>query len=351
MLATEKDTAHIAALYEGRRAFYGELHDHAATGGTADGKRNLDHWKGAMEALGMDFAAILDHKQVRHMYLPEWVDGTFIGGTEPGTAITDIECEKNAVHYNMIFPGPKSTEELLHSFPEYKFEGGAEGHFIYPKFVKERFLEIIEKVFSLGGFFVYPHPKQLMISDNPLDYYFHDYTGIEVIYRSLDSKYTEDNYKLYCDILAEGKRLYCCAGGDGHACCSDGALTTIYSAERKNVSYISHLREGDFVCGPVGIKMCIGDVRMGGHLPFKDERLVVSISDFHKSVKNTEHKYRLDVISDNGIVESVEFDCTEGVSIALDCDPKAAFYRAEVFDTNRGLRLALGNPIWNDADC
>ena len=348
MLATEKDNAHLAALYEGRRAFYGELHDHAATGGTADGKRNLDHWKGAMEALGMDFAAILDHKQVRHMYLPEWVDGTFIGGTEPGTVITDIECEKNAVHYNMIFPGPKSTEELLHSFPEYKFEGGEEGHFIYPRFVKERFLEIIEKVLSLGGFFVYPHPKQLMVSDNPLDYYFRDYTGIEVIYRSLDSKYTEDNYKLYCDILAEGKRLYCCAGGDGHACCSDRALTTIYSAERKNVSYISHLREGDFVCGPVGIKMCVGDTRMGGHLNFENERLVVSVSDFHKSVKNPEHKYRLDLISDKGVVESVEFDCEEGVTLALDCDTAAAFYRAEVFDVNRNLRLALGNPIWND---
>jgi hypothetical protein len=261
---------------------------------------------------------------------------------------TDIECEKNAVHYNMIFPGPKSTEELLHSFPEYKFEGGAEGHFIYPRFVKERFLEIIEKVFSLGGFFVYPHPKQLMISDNPLDYYFRDYTGIEVIYRSLDSKYTEDNYKLYCDILAEGKRLYCCAGGDGHSCCSDGALTTIYSAERKNVSYISHLREGDFVCGPIGIKMCVGDTKMGGHLSFENEHLVVSVSDFHKSVKNPEHKYRLDLISDKGIVESIEFDCNDGITLALDCDPTADFYSAEVFDVNRNLRLALGNPIWND---
>ena len=95
MYATEKEIAHLAALYEGRRAFYGELHDHAASGGTADGKRILDHWKGAMEALGLDFAAILDHKQVRHMYLPEWEDGVFVGGTEPGTAITDIECELN----------------------------------------------------------------------------------------------------------------------------------------------------------------------------------------------------------------------------------------------------------------
>jgi hypothetical protein len=252
------------------------------------------------------------------------------------------------MHYNMIFPGPKSTEELLHSFPEYQFEGGAEGHFIYPKFTRERFTEIVEKVLSLGGFFVHPHPKQKMLSENPLDYWFRDYTGIEVIYRTLESKHTENNYKLWCDILALGKRLYCCAGGDGHACCSDRALTTIYSAERKNVSYIQHLREGDFVCGPVGIKMCVGDTRMGGHLNFEGQRLTVSASDFHKSVKNPEHTYRLDLITDAGVVESVEFSCDEGVTVAIDCDPAAAFYRAEVFDVNRNLRLALGNPIWND---
>jgi hypothetical protein len=248
----------------------------------------------------------------------------------------------------MICPGPKSTEELLHAFPEYQFEGGEEGHFIYPKFTRERFCELIEKVLSLGGFFVHPHPKQLMISEDPLDYYFRDYTGIEVIYRSLESKHTEANYALYCDILALGKRLYCCAGGDGHACCSDRALTTIYSAERKNVSYITHLREGDFVCGPVGIKMCIGDTRMGGHLNFEGKRLILEVSDFHKSVKNPEHRYRVDLLNEKGVVESAEFSCEEPLHLAIDADPDSAFYRAEVYDVNRGLRLALGNPIWND---
>ena len=42
MYATDKEISHLEALYEGRRAFYGELHDHGATGGTADGKRRLD---------------------------------------------------------------------------------------------------------------------------------------------------------------------------------------------------------------------------------------------------------------------------------------------------------------------
>ncbi|MBO5306185.1 MAG: hypothetical protein J6B12_05425 [Clostridia bacterium] len=83
MKATEKDIEHINALYDGRRAFHGDLHNHAATGGKSDGKRSLEHWKGALEALHMDFAAILDHRQVRHMYLPEWEDGLFLCGTEP----------------------------------------------------------------------------------------------------------------------------------------------------------------------------------------------------------------------------------------------------------------------------
>ena len=67
MNATEQDILYLEELYQNRNPYHGELHDHALTGGTSDGKRNLDHWKGAMEAYRMDFAAILDHKQVRHM--------------------------------------------------------------------------------------------------------------------------------------------------------------------------------------------------------------------------------------------------------------------------------------------
>ena len=89
--ATKRDIEHIDALYAGRNIYFGDMHNHAATGGTSDGKRELSHWKGALEALHMDFAAILDHRQVRHMFLPEWEDGTFICGTEPGTFIGKVE--------------------------------------------------------------------------------------------------------------------------------------------------------------------------------------------------------------------------------------------------------------------
>ena len=347
MIANQHDIETIEKLYEGRRPFYGELHDHAATGGTSDGKRSLEHWLGAMEALKIDFAAILDHKQVRHMYLPEWEDGTFIGGSEPGTSISDSNAERKSMHYNMIFEGPAPLEELLAEFPEFEFEGGAEGHFEYPKFTRERFTKLINTVLDKGGFFVHPHPKQVMKSENPLDYWFVDKTGIEVFYISLESEQTKLNYALWLDLLACGKRLYATAGGDEHRCASDKALTTVYAEEKKNSSYLSHIREGDLVCGPVGIRMCMGDTLMGGSCNFDGKRLTVCVGDFHKSVRLTAHKYRVDIISDTGVVESHEMNCLDKAYFSIDAEDKK-FYRVEVFDITRDLRIAISNPIWND---
>lgn len=347
MIANENDIIQLENLYLGRTPFYGELHDHSASGGTSDGKCPLSHWLGAMDALKMDFAAILDHKQVRHMYLPEWKDGTFIGGTEPGAHLTTGKAERNSLHYNMLFEGPAQTEELLSRFPEYEFEGGAEGHFKYPKFSRERFTELINTVKELGGFFVHPHPKQVMVSDDPLDYWFADETGIEVFYSRMDSKYTDDNYKLWCDLLRCGKRVWATAGCDDHACASDNALTTVYAEEKSNKSYLSHFRVGDLVCGPVGIRMCVGDTLMGGKCNFEGKRLVFSVGDFHKCVKLPYHNYRVDIIADDEVVESHEINCTQTSYFAIDAQDKN-FYRVEVFDTTRNMRIAISNPIWNE---
>lgn len=106
--AENKDITCLAALYAGRRPYYGELHDHASTGGTSDGKNPLKGWKEGLAALGMDFATTVDHKQVRHMYLPEWDSSLFIGGTESGAKITDDETERPYLHYNMFFARPSN---------------------------------------------------------------------------------------------------------------------------------------------------------------------------------------------------------------------------------------------------
>ena len=350
-LATEKDISNIDELYKGRNIYFGDLHNHSASGGTSDGKRPLSHWKGALEALKMDFVAILDHRQVRHMYLPEWEDGLFVCGTEPGTKIVDgmaIREDKREMHYNMLFPSPEPLEELLSEFPEYQFEGGPEGHFRYPSFTRERFTELVNAIFDKGGFYVHPHPKQYIDSPEPLDYWFRDEMGLEVFYYDMRHEYTRKNYELWCDLLALGKRVWACAGEDGHACARDTALTAIYAEEKSSASYVSHLREGDFVCGSVAMRMCIADTKMGGKCDFSGKRLCLSVDAFHRSVKNCEHVYRLDVIDDSGLVASKMISCDAQSCFAFDVDASAKFYRVEIFDATEGLRIAIGNPIWNE---
>lgn len=357
MTASNEEILHLNDLYANRVAFHGELHDHANTGGTSDGERPLSHWTGALEALKMDFAAILDHKQVRHMYLPEWEDGLFLCGTEPGTDIVDSQATFQETHYNMLFENPRILEELLTEFPEYEFTGGPEGHFVYPNFTRERFCQLIDAVKAKGGLFVIPHPKQCMKSEYPMDYWYRDWTGLEVFYRDYrdirpGKEYTAANYALWTTLLSMGKRIWACAGGDGHKVCSDKALTTLYAEKRTNASMIKPLRVGDFTCGAVGVRMCIGDTVCGGETSLAGKRLIVSVGDFHESVYIKEHTYRVDILDDKGVVASRSLtweECANPVYMALDTQ-NVDFYRVEVFDTTSGYRIAIGNPIWNHRD-
>ncbi len=362
MTTTTQDVSRLSEVYRNRVPFRGEMHDHAATGGTSDGKRPLSHWIGAMEALDMDFAAILDHRQVRHMYEPEWEDGLFLCGSEPGTGIIR-DGKTDSMHYNLLTPTAAALEELLDEFPEYEFTGGQEGHFKYPRFTPERFGELIDSLKVKGGFFVHPHPTSLIRSENPLDYWFRDETAIEVFYINMDSRETHENYKVWTALLDCGKRVWAIAGGDGHACCSDEALTTIYAKERTNAAILASLRTGDFTCGPVGIRMCVGHTAMGGICSFAEAetggrytrhnpapqsaRLVLSVGDFHRSVCDTTHSYRADLIDDTGLVFSRPVTCTEPAFFAMNVNKNRKFYRAEVWDETRNLRIAVGNPIWN----
>lgn len=341
------DQQHLLDLYQGRRAYHGELHDHSQSGGTSDGKFPLADWPQAMKELKMDFAAILDHRQIRHMYQPEWTDSLFIPGTEPGTAISDSKAEDKHMHYNMLLPDRDLLEGLLMEFPEYNFSGGVEGHFVYPEFTRERFGQLIDAVKARGGFFVHPHPKQYMTSDDPCEYWFRDETGIEVFYMDMDGDYTKANYPLWVDLLAAGKRVWACAGGDKHRNPGVGALTTIYAEAPAAKAYFPHLRAGDFTCGPVGVRMCIGNTVSGGKCRFAGQKLTVCVSDYHESVLDPDHEYRLDVLNDKGLVMSKTISCTEPAFVTINTE-NCAFYRAEVFDVTRDLRIAIGNPIWNE---
>lgn len=349
MKATKKDIAHLEALYAGRKPYRGELHDHSDSGGTSDGKCTLPQWKVGMQALDMDFATIADHKQVLHMYHPDWDNRIFIGGTEPGTTISDSKAQRGRMHYNMIFARPQPLEELLAEFEEYQFTGGPEGHFGYPKFTTERFGKLIDRVREKGGFFVHPHPKQLMESEDPLDYWFRDETGLEVIYayhEPADNEMTAANYKLWTALLALGKRVWATAGSDEHHAPTSKALTTIYAEEQNSQCYVDHLRTGDFTAGPVGIRMCVGDTAMGGQCDFTGKRLTFSISDFHRCIYDPSHTYQAVLIAGDEVIFSKEISLKERNYFAFDTQ-NYPFYRVEVFDSAHDLPIAIGNPIWN----
>ena len=158
-----------------------------------------------------------------------------------------------------------------------------------------------------------------------------------------------------------------CLSPRTHSCCSDEALTTIYAKERTNAAILDSLRAGDFTCGPVGIRMCVGRTAMGGICSFSEAelngrytrhnpaptsaRLVLSVGDFHRSVYDTTHQYRVDLIDDAGPVFSRPITCTEPAFFALNVNKNRKFYRAEVWDETKNLRIAIGNPIWNSDHC
>ena len=352
MKATQQDISQLDRLYAGRKPYYGELHDHSNSGVRGDGHNSLGEWKDGLAALEMDFATIVDHRQVMHMHLPEWDPSIFIGGTEPGTVITDSKAERAEMHYNMIFFSPAQLEALLAEFPEYKFNLVRENEFVYSRFDTDRFRELIHTVKRLGGFLVHPHPKQVMVSDDPLDYWFADETGLEVFYTFHEEpggEKTQANYKLWTDLLALGKRVWATAGNDEHRMPSDKALTTIFATERHSRAHVERLRVGDFVCGGVGIRMCVGDTPMGGKCSFAGQRLVFSVGQYHKSLVKPGHTYRVDLLDDNGVAFSREIDPAKTEFFAIDTDSSRKFYRVEVFDAAGDTRIAIGNPIWNEA--
>lgn len=343
----EKAKAHIDSLYKHLSVFHGELHDHSSSGGTSDGKCTLSDWRARMEELSIDFAAILDHRQIRHMYLTEWEDGVFIPGTEPGTVIVDADARNQHMHYNILLPDRDELEKLLNEFPEYEFTGGTEGHFVYPTFTREHFGRLIDAVRAHGGFYVHPHPKQLMDADDPTQYWFRNGTGIEVFYISYKSEETQKNYPLWLDLLKAGKRIYACAGCDLHEKAHDTALTTFYAKEKSSKAYLAELRRGNFTCGQVGIQMAVGNTVMGGACSFENEYITVRVSDFHKSVLFPDHIYRADIITDRDTAASFPVSPDAPAYFEMKCKD-CAFYRAEVFDETDNVRIAIGNPIWNE---
>ena len=364
---TETDIAFLEQAYAGRTAAHGEMHDHAATGGTSDGKQDLSTWISVMKELDMDFATIVDHRQALHMELPEWDDTIFIGGSEPMAMPKDLNAATyNKLHFNMIFTDPQDLIRTVETYDQ-RYPGTGFNHFIdengewhfaylYGKTgpTKAQMAELIQIIKDNNGMFVNVHPKSAnyIVSEDPMDYWFADGTGLEVFYGyggyAPSREVTLKNYKLWTDLLAAGKRIWATAGSDKHNMPNTDALTTVYTSEKKADAYLERFKVGDFVCGPVGIRMAIGEATMGGATSFEGKRLVFGVGDFHSSAYDPTHTYRVDLMDDKGIVFSkVLDDPTQMTYFAVDAQD-VAFYRVVVYDTTTFYLHALGNPIWNN---
>lgn len=349
-IATQEDIDHLEKMYEGRTVYFGEAHVHASTGGMSDGKVTLTEWKEFMESHNMDFATIVDHRQVAHMYLDEWDDACFIGGTELATVLSNVPATRTNMHYNMIFTDPEAFKNVLRSNRAFEYEEDTT-FCEAPGWDSTGLKAMIQKVKDEGGMWVHVHPKSdgYLNAENPATYWFADQTGLEVLNgfdaHSAVNEFTRKNYKLWTDLLELDAKVWACSSSDAHAAPSDTALTAIYAEEKTPESLFSHMRIGDFTAGFAGVRMTIGDTMMGDIGSFADQRVVFSVSPLHQSVVEMYSGFQIVLFEGNKEVFRENIDHTKTNYFAYDCNPAAKYYRVEVLDKD-GNFIAIGNPIW-----
>lgn len=365
-VAENTDIENLLAVYGDREVRYGEMHDHTNTGPKADGYHSVAEWKAMMEQIGMDFTTIVDHRQSVHMYDSAWDDSMFIGGSEPSAYIKGWDADNRNMHYNMIFANAADLETLIQAFEGFEYAAAEDGNGGTWVTDVPTFAELqaqAEMVRELGGFFVAVHPKydNYIRSNDPLDYYFGEYTGIEITTGTggnMAFKDNEEAYQLWLDLLEMGKKVYATAGSDFHKLPNASALTTLYGSERDAQAYIDLFRSGDFAPGWVGLRMTMGDATMGGTTSFDGQRLVFSVGDTYDVQINDgysdsycyqpDHTYSVQLYDDGGLLMESVINPSEMNYFAIDADADAKFYRIVVWDLTENTRVAVGNPIWND---
>ena len=364
--ATDADIAALKELYKGREAFHGNLHDHSDSGDpandpwkTADGKYRIEMWPNFLLEKDLDFVALVDHRQSRHMRLDCWDETMFIGATETGHRRPDNNGTIDAMHYNILMTDVDAFENIMASFSKFNYSNGYFKIYSNNPLTEEEFSQMVGMVNASGGIVVHVHPcygdeatgDSYMTSENPLDYYMGEYTGFEVLCGYQDKNMTgNDNmesYAMWVTLLNMGKHVYAFAGADTHRQTNTVSASTVYAEERLAASYMSHIVKGDFTAGPAGIRMVVGDTVMGGHTEFAGKRLVIGVGDFQSKEYRKDHVYRLDVYNEIGLVFSQEFDSSKEAYFAIDATD-CKYYRADIYDVTSDYIFAVGNPIWNE---
>jgi len=360
LTATQDDVANLERLYKGKAACHGDTHGHSASSEYSDGKHTLAAWKAHMRENQIDFATIVDHGQTLHMTHPDWDDTVFIGGSEPGVHITDIEVvSRDNIDYALIITDVKQFEAYLKTFPEYKFADGIKycegrfrkgGHFADHAKVSQ----MIQCIKEHGGMFSYVHPmgkNRYYDPVDPMNHWFADETGFEVSNTAMGGYDSESNvraYETWVYLINNGKRIWATSGSDCHGALPlPYVLSTVYATQKNADGYFAEMKNGNITAGPVGIRIVVGDTATGGKCSFAGNRVVMAAGDFHPLAIEPEHTYRLDIYDETGLIASQELSTTQMNYVAFDAREDALYYRANVYDVTGNVVFAVGNPIWN----
>lgn len=85
---------------------------------------------------------------------------------------------------------------------------------------------------------------------------------------------------------------------------------------------------------------------VGSTVKYKDGMtLYVKVEDAHPLNYDPDTKYRVDIITDEGLAYSAALTMPFSVAIKVE---KRRFYRVEILRESDGSPAAIGNPIWID---
>ena len=344
----DPDFAVLDQQYAGRRLFYGDFHCHSNSGGSSDGKTPIENYLEGMKEKQLDFAAIVDHRQMRHFFLPCWDEQYQICGTEPGCTLNEPDRHPLArkLDYTMIFPDKTGFAQVMGAFPEFGYTGTWDGRYGYTKFNLERFAELSEYIYSIGGLFSHAHPKQMMVSSNPLDYYISEHAALETIHVSPQAFASKQNRDLWVALLKLGKRVKTHGSSDSHGPVTNRGLTAVYAEKPHSTAIFNRVRSGDCTAGGVAIKASIEENVLGTVAEYASgKNLYVKVEGFHPAHWREETVYSLRVYTEKGLAYAREFDGSTPQQLALAVQ-KRQYYRVEITNESDGFTVALSNPIW-----
>jgi hypothetical protein len=240
---------------------------------------------------------------------------------------------------------------VLANFPEFKFKGDElTGSFGYPSFTKERFEELNTYIRSIGGMLVHAHPKLLLASNDPLDYYCGEYSYLETIVNGYAAHGAYRACDLWEQVLATGKHMYASGGSDTHGNVTNGCLATFYTKQRYHKDFVDRMYVGDYAVGGVGVKMMIDEHPMGSRIAYKKGmKLTLRVGDFHHATWKENTAYQLQILSDEGVVYEEMFNGKHPQAVSIEVQ-KRRFYRVVVWDLTHRYRVCVSIPIWLDLD-